>query len=1682
MGKEHLVDGAWLMCTSGSAPARFKLTEGHGYTSGGRSIANCKDCKAGEHIPCFGNCKNNTKTKTCEGFINLSDEWVSTTFSDKTPEQVSGEDVITMDSVLLCNKGGIIIPLTSGQGYDNGINWNAYSKRYQKAALWMLGKNLMCQIFGNDPINLNTGNYIYEKEDLVIPGITKLSFRLFYNSMGKGREGCVGEGWRHNGEISVRQEQNGNWLFLCLDDGRELPYRRTIGDIYAPLFKGEGLLKKEKEGFRYCAGGMKEYLFDGNGKILSKQDRNGNKDFFSYDGAGRLIKINGANGGKLTYVYNREGNLIRVSDHAGREIRLWYRYRRLWKFINTSGYAYIYHYNEDGKLESVTTPRGITGIYNEYDGVGRVTKQVLSDGGTAELRYDDVNMCTYFREPEGSISIHKSDEKFRNIANVYGEKEESCGYNDNNQKTFYVDRNGNTTRYHYDENGRLTGVTDALGQQTKYSYDKDGRLLAVSRGKKELGRNTYDGKGRLVKVTDALGRCRETFYNQRGLPEKILQPDGSCILFAYDTRGNMECITDPYGGTLHYSYDSLNRLESYSDSEGNSVHYQYDEGNRITVVTNQEGNRRTYDYNENGKPSVIRDFDGKEICIGYGATNIPEEMTDKEGRSIRRKYDKRGNLSEETLPSGAVISYYYDVRNCLEKVEVRKTAEEDAVTVITYGHDPAGNLISVKVGNGKEVLSESSHGYDALNRLVYTVDPSGGKTVYTYDENGNVNSITDPAGNIRTFVYNNAGELLEETDARGNVTRYSYNALGKKESVTDSKGRVTQYFYLPGGRLEKVLYAGGREEKYTYDLLGRVKTKTDGDGNCFSHFYDCMGRVSEVNRNGKPWVKYAYDALSRVTSVTDAAGHTTYYEYTPNGKLRGVTDALGNRTEYGYDGTGKMAHVRQHGKEGEADRESFYEWNPLGQLECIRDASGREERFSYDALGRTVLRVDSEGYCTEYSYTPDGKVKDVLYGDGSRVEMEYGALRKLEAVRDWLGETIIERNPYGDPIRITDHKGQTVEYEWGTMGERTGIRYPGGKTVNYEFDGLCRLKEMVRRERGKDDLRILYRYDGDGRLSEKQMPGNLHTFYKYNREGLLEDLFHEDGQGVLEHIHYGYDAGGNKVLVEKERAGMPKENGRYVYRYDALNRLTGTEKDGKPLRNYRYDTFGNRTEMEDFEKGKKSLYFYNSLNQILSEEIWDWEGLQPDGNTGSVLSATVEYEHDFRGNLTAEYQNGKLVHGYAYNAMNRLARVWDGEGREAEYRYNGLGQRAERIGKEEGEEYLLDLSRPFHNLLELRKGKHRQSFYWDVGVAAMEQEGDPPKYFLDDELGSPLRVLYGTGKGNIYAYDEFGNDLYGERAGATGRCSKAGEGQPFGYTGYRYDDIGGTYFAQAREYMAAKGRFSAVDVMRGNGAVPNTLNRYGYCWGNPLSLVDWDGLMPEWLEGIYAHLQFQAEFLTLYGYIEDLYVGSNVLTDGQGNVVCYGAVNVKIPGGGKKGGDGFADAVVFDNNVAYIYELKPQRYHENISYSTERKEGIKQLERYVDTYNANGGKARKGDEMTINLILDIEQPFLFDSDKTIIYRMYEDDPGMVYYEINGNGGDGTKRVELLTSEELDSYEMPLTIAMVTMYAAVVGLGNAALAGTVSAAFNSIFPLIIIDRDIWDNIINWDPQRNCNQIA
>ena len=57
---------------------------------------------------------------------------------------------------------------------------------------------------------------------------------------------------------------------------------------------------------------------------------------------------------------------------------------------------------------------------------------------------------------------------------------------------------------------------------------------------------------------------------------------------------------------------------------------------------------------------------------------------------------------------------------------------------------------------------------------------------------------------------------------------------------------------------------------------------------------------------------------------------------------------------------------------------------------------------------------------------------------------------------------------------------------------------------------------------------------------------------------------------------------------------------------------------------------------------------------------------------------------------------------------------------------------------------------------------------------------------------------------------------------------------------------GGLYFAQARRYDAGAGRFVSEDKIAGFTALPQTLNRYSYCWNQPMEHVDLNGRFP-WL-------------------------------------------------------------------------------------------------------------------------------------------------------------------------------------------------------------------------------------------
>ena len=151
-------------------------------------------------------------------------------------------------------------------------------------------------------MNVNTGNYIYEKEDLRIGGTSPLSFRLFYNAMDCGDQEVLGEGWSHNYGICLRKQNHGELLAVILGDGREVICRRSLNGLYLPVLGDRGCIKESDELYFFELDGQK-CVFDKAGRMLRQTEADGSFRSFCYNAEGLLEYAENENGDFLHYTY-----------------------------------------------------------------------------------------------------------------------------------------------------------------------------------------------------------------------------------------------------------------------------------------------------------------------------------------------------------------------------------------------------------------------------------------------------------------------------------------------------------------------------------------------------------------------------------------------------------------------------------------------------------------------------------------------------------------------------------------------------------------------------------------------------------------------------------------------------------------------------------------------------------------------------------------------------------------------------------------------------------------------------------------------------------------------------------------------------------------------------------------------------------------------------------------------------------------------------------------------------------------------------------------------------------------------------------------------------------------------------------------------------------------------------------
>ena len=83
-----------------------------------------------------------------------------------------------------------ILPMVQARSITS-LMWGPTSGNFDPLFAGMLaGRNKSCA-FGSDPVNLATGNFIYSKTDIEIPGRFPLAFKRFYNSSGGPDSFCL---------------------------------------------------------------------------------------------------------------------------------------------------------------------------------------------------------------------------------------------------------------------------------------------------------------------------------------------------------------------------------------------------------------------------------------------------------------------------------------------------------------------------------------------------------------------------------------------------------------------------------------------------------------------------------------------------------------------------------------------------------------------------------------------------------------------------------------------------------------------------------------------------------------------------------------------------------------------------------------------------------------------------------------------------------------------------------------------------------------------------------------------------------------------------------------------------------------------------------------------------------------------------------------------------------------------------------------------------------------------------------------------------------------------------------------------------------------------------------------------------------------------------------------------------
>lgn len=641
---------------------------------------------------------------------------------------------------------------------------------------------------------------------------------------------------------------------------------------------------------------------------------------------------------------------------------------------------------DDKYFEGQPTPGKSTYLTMEYDAVGNMVHYVdTADTGTA----DDVDVRVQYSaaDPKCQATNILGTPTLIDVRGggsggaVLRHREATVDCTTGNlrqQRSMLADGTAAVTDLTYFPDGNLASVTDppnAAGQRYALTYTYD---------------TTVDTH--VATITDSFGYVSSMTYNFKyGQVETTTDINKQKTVQLYDTVGRVSSVTGPY--ELPEGRHSIDFEYHPEATVPYAVTRHVDrradgtvKPTTINTITFVDGLKRVIQTKKSATvgdgtvadaPSDVMIVSGQVVFDAFGRAvqqyfpvteplgsgNTVFTTTFDSQKPTRKTFDVLDRTLQTTLPDdttttsaygfgpdrsgtqqfettvtdaqGKVRRTYTDVRHLTVAVKEANPAEGHPVIWTSYVYDPMGELTAVTDDHGNVTKAA----YDNLGRRTVEDSPDSGRTVTTYDLEGNTATKTTAklaaAGLSIQYVYdfNRISAIHYPLFTADNVS-YTYgapgapnNTAGRVSAVQDSAGSVTRA-YGPLGEVvsetRSVPVQGNKTAsfttQYTFDTWNRVLKLTYPDGEVLSYGYDSGGQVnSATGVKGSFTYPYLtrldYDKFGQRLLFQTGNGVTTNYTY--NAATRRLSNlqatlSMGYQFQnlsYGYDAVGNVTSI-----------------------------------------------------------------------------------------------------------------------------------------------------------------------------------------------------------------------------------------------------------------------------------------------------------------------------------------------------------------------------------------------------------------------------------------------------------------------------------------------------------------------------------------------------------------------------------------------------------------------------------------------------------------------------------------------------------------------------------------------------------------------------------------------------